>query len=76
MAESHAPDSLVRITVNGEDRSLGHGSSVADLLASLGLETRKVAVERNGEIVPRSTHAAARLAEGDRLEIIAFVGGG
>lgn len=52
------------------------GATVAALLASIGLDTRKVAVERNEEIVPRSTYATVALAEGDRLEIVHFIGGG
>jgi thiamine biosynthesis protein ThiS len=52
------------------------GATVAALLAAIGLDTRKVAVERNEEIVPRSTYATIALAEGDRLEIVHFIGGG
>ena len=49
---------------------------MADLLRAIGLDTRKVAVERNLEIVPRSTYDATALAPGDRLEIVHFIGGG
>ena len=63
------------ITVNGEPRRAPAGS-IADLVRSLELDPAKVAVERNGVIVPRSTLAAVGLAEGDRLEIVHFVGGG
>ncbi len=66
----------IAITVNGEGREVPEGASVADLLALAGLDTRKVAVERNEEIVPRSTYAETRLAPGDRLEIVHFIGGG
>lgn len=66
----------IRITVNGEDREVPAASTVADLLAGIGLDIRKVAVERNLEIVPRSTYAATALAAGDRLEIVHFIGGG
>ena len=52
------------------------GATVAALLAAIGLDTRKVAVERNEEIVPRSTYAKVALAEGDKLEIVHFIGGG
>ncbi len=52
------------------------GATVAALLATIGLDTRKVAVERNEEIVPRSTYGAVLLAEGDALEIVHFIGGG
>jgi thiamine biosynthesis protein ThiS len=50
--------------------------TVAALLATLGLETRKVAVERNAEIVPRSSYAGTWLESGDALEIVHFIGGG
>ena len=63
------------LTVNGEPRRAAAGS-VADLVRSLELDPAKVAVERNGEIVPRSTLAQVRLSEGDVLEIVHFVGGG
>jgi thiamine biosynthesis protein ThiS len=62
--------------LNGESRELGAPLTVAGLLASLGLNTRKVAVERNEEIVPRSAYAETWLAEGDWLEIVHFIGGG
>lgn len=64
------------VSVNGEPRPLPGPATVADLLAHIGLDVRKVAVERNAEIVPRSTYADAALAEGDRLEIVHFIGGG
>lgn len=70
MAES------IRIDVNGETREVPDGASVADLLALVGLAAPKVAVERNLEIVPRSAWGATRLAAGDRLEIVHFIGGG
>jgi thiamine biosynthesis protein ThiS len=66
----------IRIMVNGETRDAPVGGSVADLLAALGLPVGKVAVELNREIVPRSGFGARRLEEGDRLEIVHFVGGG
>mgnify|MGYP003631972067 FL=1 len=52
------------------------GSRVADLVHELGLDGRKIAVERNLEIVPRSRYALDALAQDDRIEIVAFVGGG
>jgi thiamine biosynthesis protein ThiS len=64
------------ITLNGEPRRITNGMSVADLVAELGLPIKKVAVERNLEIVPRSTLADVMLADGDNLEIVHFVGGG
>ncbi len=63
------------ITVNGETRRSA-APTLADLVRELGLKPEKVAVERNGEIVPRSTLEDAALADGDRLEIVHFVGGG
>jgi thiamine biosynthesis protein ThiS len=64
------------LTLNGETRSFAGPLSVAGLLAALGLDSRKIAVERNKEIVPRSAYAATALAEGDSLEIVHFIGGG
>ncbi len=64
------------LTVNGDPMPVPPGASVASLLDRLGLDHRKVAVERNEEIVPRSTYDAARLEPGDRLEIVHFIGGG
>ncbi|WP_216836757.1 sulfur carrier protein ThiS [Falsiroseomonas tokyonensis] len=66
----------IAIQVNGESRQVPQGASVAELLALIGLAAPKVAVERNLEIVPRSAWASTPLAEGDRLEIVHFIGGG
>ena len=66
----------MRRWINGEDTDVVGATTVAELIAVLRLETRKVAVERNREIVPRSTYASVRLTEGDRIEIVAFIGGG
>lgn len=66
----------MRLTVNGEERSFEAIGVIADLVVSLGLDARKVAVERNLEIVPRSAYGATVLAEGDRIEIVHFIGGG
>ncbi len=66
----------MRLTVNGEEREVGGAATIAALVAVLGLDRRKLAVERNLEIVPRSAFATTALAEGDRIEIVAFVGGG
>ena len=63
------------LMVNGEPRSLPP-LSVAGLLAELGLDRRKVAVERNESIVPRSRYDDTALADGDLLEIVHFIGGG
>jgi thiazole synthase len=69
-------DATLSIRVNGAHRRVRQGMSVADLALELGLEPARVAVERNLEIVPRSAWAATPLAEGDRLEIVHFIGGG
>ena len=66
----------MRLTINGEERSFEQALDLAGLVGLLGLDVRKVAVERNLEIVPRSTYARVLLADGDRLEIVQFVGGG
>ena len=63
------------ITLNGEERRIGAGD-VAALVAELGLDTRKVAVECNLEIVPRSLYGDTALADGDHVEIVTFIGGG
>ena len=67
---------MLQLTVNGESRTAISGASVADLLGELGLDSRKVAVERNLEIVAKSSYVETKLESGDRLEIVAFVGGG
>jgi sulfur carrier protein len=67
---------MISVTINGESRQFDAPLDCAELLAKLELVGKRVAVERNGEIVPRSRHAAERLADGDRLEIVVAVGGG
>ena len=64
------------LILNGEPRSLEGVKTVAELVAALGLDARKVAVERNLEIIPRSAYGQAALASGDRVEIVHFIGGG
>ena len=65
----------MRIQVNGEPREVA-AATVLALVEELGLNVRKVAVERNLEIVPRSLHGSTPIAEGDRIEVVQFVGGG
>ncbi len=65
----------MRIQVNGEHREV-EAATILALVEELGLDVRKVAVERNLEIVPRSLHATTPLADGDRVELVQFVGGG
>ena len=66
----------MEIFVNGAARQVAAGLTVATLVSDLDLAGRRIAVERNGEIVPRSLHASTELASGDRLEIVVGVGGG
>lgn len=70
----------MQLTINGENRAFdapqGAPLNIAALLQRLEIEPRKVAVERNLEIVPKSLYGATALAEGDRIEIVQFVGGG
>ena len=66
----------MQITVNSETVETGEGASVETLIVQLGLNPKKVAVERNLEIVPKSLYAETALAAGDRIEIVQFVGGG
>ena len=68
-------DVHLTVVVNGETQILSP-CSVADLLTARGLAGKRVAVERNGAIVPRSLHAQTALVDGDRLEIVVAVGGG
>jgi thiazole synthase len=71
-----ATTNSISLTLNGDPRRVAAGCSVADLVRDIGLDPAKVAVERNLEIVPRSTLADVALADGDVLEIVHFVGGG
>ena len=69
----------MQLVINGQDRDvagLKEGSAVSDLLAVLQLRGDRVALERNGEIVSRSVWGETRLADGDKIEIVHFVGGG
>ena len=65
----------MRIQVNGDALDVSAGT-ILGLVEELSLDPRKVAVERNLEIVPRSLHASTSLTEGDRIELVVFVGGG
>ena len=69
-------DGTINLRVNGEHRRVRDGLSLADLARELGLAPEKVAVERNLEVVARSTLANVALADGDEIEIVTFVGGG
>lgn len=70
------PAADLRITVNGETRTASPGTTVAALIATLGMDPERVAIERNEEVIPRLTWRDATVADGDRLEIVAFIGGG
>ena len=67
---------MIEVNVNGAVRRFEPDTDIAALLERLQLAGKRVAVERNGEIVPRSTFAAQQLADGDRLEVVVAVGGG
>ena len=73
------PDSktpVIELLVNGEARTFPVPLTLAQLVETLDLAGKRIAIERNGEIVPRSQHAGTHLANGDRLEIVVAVGGG
>ena len=67
---------MLNITINGEPRQFATGQNVASVVEALALTGKRIAVELNGEIVPKSQHAATALVPGDRLEIVVAVGGG
>ncbi len=66
----------MRLTINGEDKTYDEALTLEQLLGKIGLDSKKVAVERNLEIVPKSTYMNTDLSDGDRLEIVHFIGGG
>ena len=66
----------MNLIINGEDRQFSSVSTVSALLAALGMKPDRVAVEVNRELIPRARWSATQLAEGDKLEIVHFVGGG
>ncbi len=67
---------MIQLSVNGQMRRLEPGANIERLLGELELTGKRVAVEKNGDIVPRSRYADTRLADGDTLEIVVAVGGG
>jgi sulfur carrier protein len=69
-------ETAISIVVNGEKREAHPGAMVADLLVTLGLDSGRVAIERNLEILPRPTWTRTPVEPGDRYEIVQFVGGG
>ena len=69
-------DQTLQIRINGEQRRVARGLTIAGLVSELGFDPARVAVERNLEVVPRSTLGAAAVHDGDEYEIVRFVGGG
>ena len=67
---------MITVSINGVTRQFLQPVSVAALIEEMGLAGKRIALERNGEIVPRSTFATQQLADGDRLEVVVAVGGG
>jgi len=67
---------MLELKINGEFRQFSEALTVADLIEQLGYTGKRIAVECNGEIVPKSQHATTALASGDQLEIVVAVGGG
>jgi sulfur carrier protein len=67
---------MLELKINGETRQFPAALTVAGLIESLGYAGKRIAIERNGEIVPKSLHATTALATGDQLEIVVAVGGG
>lgn len=67
---------MIQVTLNGQPESLQADLTVLALLEARGLAGKRLAVERNGEIVPKGLHAGTALVDGDRLEIVVAVGGG
>lgn len=67
---------MLELKINGESRQFSAALTVAGLIDQLGYAGKRIAVERNGEIVPKSQHATTALVTGDQLEIVVAVGGG
>lgn len=76
MSESATSENTIQVTVNGDPKHLSSGATIADLIATLELQGRRVAVECNQEIVPKAEHADTALQDGDELEIVHAIGGG
>jgi thiamine biosynthesis protein ThiS len=66
----------MKVTVNGNARELAEGTTIAQLIEQLKLKTDRIATERNLSVVPKAQYGQTRLADGDKLEIVTFVGGG
>lgn len=66
----------MQITLNGSPYTLNENITVAELVTQLAIDTKQVAVEKNREIVPKSTYGKTSILEGDEIEIVSFIGGG
>ena len=67
---------MISVLINGESRKFVHPLRISELIGELGLAGKRIAIERNGEIVPRGTFAEQSIVDGDRIEIVVAVGGG
>jgi thiamine biosynthesis protein ThiS len=67
---------VITVTINGATRQLPQNINISGLIDDMGLAGKRIALERNGEIVPRSTFAIQQIADGDKLEVVVAVGGG
>lgn len=68
--------STIPLTVNGDSMELAAGATVADLIAQMAISGRRIAVELNGEIVPKADHAGTQLQANDQVEVVQAIGGG
>ena len=71
-----ADKAMISVSLNGEPKRVSEGTSIAGMLEEIGIDSRKVAVEHNLEVVPRSTLGDVKVNDGDSFEIVHFVGGG
>lgn len=67
---------MIEITINGDPHKIKQGQNLVEMLQDLNLDPTKVAIERNLEIIPKTTYQDVKLMAGDRLEIVHFIGGG
>lgn len=70
------PNASLQITLNGAPRALANRTTVSDLITELNLDPKRVAIERNLAIVPRSAYATTAITPGDAIEVVGFIGGG
>ena len=76
LTQNYSPSESATLTVNGILKVISLPLTVAGLIEALGYTGKRIALERNGEIVPKSQHGSTQLASGDQLEIVVAVGGG